>query len=108
VGPPTFPLLLVTDAGQDTVHVIDVVHYVHAGYMTPPGVLVGPRGIAAWEALVAVSTWKECESPSVVLFQKSGTDWIQLRELCPSYLESPCMPAFTDEGTHVVVTEFGS
>ena len=46
-GPATSPLLLVTDAGHDAVHVIDVVGRVRAGYVAAPGTIAGPRGVAA-------------------------------------------------------------
>jgi hypothetical protein len=54
------PMLLVTDAGQDAVHVVDVVGQTHAGYLAPPGSIAGPRGVAAsgTSPLVAVSAWK--------------------------------------------------
>ena len=38
------PLLLVTDAGHDAVHVVDVVGRTHAGYLASPGSIAGPRG----------------------------------------------------------------
>jgi hypothetical protein len=56
-GPATSRLLLLTDAGHDAVHVIDVVSRVHAGYVAAPGTIAGPRGVAAKGSLVAVSTW---------------------------------------------------
>ena len=41
-GPATARLFLVTDAGHDVVHVIDVVGRVHVGYVAAPGTIAGP------------------------------------------------------------------
>jgi hypothetical protein len=76
-GPPTSPLLLVTDVGHDAVHVIDVVGRVHVGYVAAPGAIAGPRGVAARGSLVAVSAWK-CGGVGdhvVRLFEGSGATW---------------------------------
>ncbi len=56
-GPATARLLLVTDAGHDVVHVIDVVGRVHVGYVAAPGTIAGLRGISTRGSLrlVAVS-----------------------------------------------------
>jgi hypothetical protein len=43
-GPATSCLLLVTDAGHDVVHIIDVAGQVHVGHVTSPGIIVGLRG----------------------------------------------------------------
>ncbi len=59
-GPATARLLLVTNAGHDAVHVIDVVGRVHVGYVAAPGAIDGPRGVAARGSLVAVSVWIHC------------------------------------------------
>jgi hypothetical protein len=40
-GPATSRLLLLTDAGHDAVHVIDVVERVHVGYVAAPGTIDG-------------------------------------------------------------------
>lgn len=55
-GPPR-RLLLVTDAHNHAVHALDVVTGTHVGYVAAPGTLIGPRGVAAAGALVAVSAW---------------------------------------------------
>ena len=75
----TRPLLLVTDAGADAVHAVDVVGRVHAGYLAPPGSVAGPRGVAAsgTAALAAVSAWKKTSGGDhvVVVYRGSGTEW---------------------------------
>jgi hypothetical protein len=53
-GPATSRLLLVTDAGHDAVHVIDVVGRAHVGYVAAPGTIAGPRGVAGRGSLAAV------------------------------------------------------
>ncbi len=57
-GPVTSRLLLLTDAGHDAVHVIDVAEGLHVGYVAAPGTIAGPRGVAARDSLVAVSAWE--------------------------------------------------
>ncbi len=77
------PLLLVTDAGHDTVHLVDVVARTHAGYLAAPGSIAGPGGVAASGAspLVAVSAWKEGNSGDhvVVVYRGSGAVWEAVR-----------------------------
>ena len=46
-GPVTSRLLLVTAAGHDAVHVINVGSRTHVGYVAAPGTIAGPRGVAA-------------------------------------------------------------
>lgn len=76
--------LLVADAGGGgTVHVIDVVYKMHAGYVAAPGTIAGPRCVAAKGALVAVSAW-ECSTKCkhiIQLYEGSGATWMPLRVL---------------------------
>jgi hypothetical protein len=54
-------LLLVADCGKrdrNTVHVIDVVRGTHVGYVTAPGTIVWPRGVATRQSQAAVSCWE--------------------------------------------------
>jgi hypothetical protein len=48
------PLLLVTDAGHDAVHIVDVVGRSHAGYIAPPGPSQGP---GAWQRVGPRPWW---------------------------------------------------
>ncbi len=82
------PLLLVTDAGHDAVHLVDVVPVgpvggSHVGYVASPGSIAGPRGVAASGAspLVAVSAWKDfCSGDHVVVvYRGSGAVWEAVR-----------------------------
>jgi len=75
--------LLVTDAGHDAVHVIDVVRREHAGYVAVPGTIKGPRGVAARGSLVAVSAWRApvFVEHTIQVFQGSGATWSLLRVL---------------------------
>jgi hypothetical protein len=61
-GPSTSRLLLVTDAGHDVVHLIDVACRAHVGFLAEAGAIPGPRGVAARGSLVAVSAWKQWDS----------------------------------------------
>ena len=77
-GGPTSRLLLVTDAGHDAVHVIDIVRRVHVGHVAVPGAIAGPRGVACRGFLAAVSSWVPAASSSgsrVHLFEGSGHCW---------------------------------
>jgi len=69
------PLLLVTDAGADAVHLVDVVGRTHAGYLAAPGSIPGPRGVAAsgTSPSVAVSAWKKVGSGDNVVLVYQGT-----------------------------------
>jgi DNA-directed RNA polymerase beta subunit len=61
-GPATSRLLLLTDAGHNAVHIIDVAGRAHMGYVAAPGTISGPRGVAARGSLVvAVSAWRGYE-----------------------------------------------
>jgi hypothetical protein len=83
-GPATSRLLLLTDAGRDAVHVIDVAGRVHVGYVAAPGTIAGPRGVAARGSLVAVSAsrrWEKHDSGDhlVRVFEGSGAMWTAVR-----------------------------
>jgi hypothetical protein len=116
-GPATSPLLLVTDAGHDAVHVIDVVGRVHAGYVAAPGTTAGPRGVAARGSLVAVSAWKEDDSSDhvVELFEGSGASWTAVRVVAGGFggpggadgqLRRPFGLRFTGDGTGLAVADW--
>jgi hypothetical protein len=117
-GPATARLLLVTDAGHDAVHVIDVVGGVHVGYVAAPGSIAGPRGVAARGSLVAVSTWKSWQGENVVrLFEGGGASWTAVRVLAgglgrpgsaDGQLQGPYGLRFTGDGTGLVVADDGN
>ncbi len=79
----TRPLLLVTDAGHDAVHLVDVGGRTHVGYVATAGSISGPRGVAVSGALplVAVSAWKGWRSGDhvVVVYRGSGAVWEVVR-----------------------------
>ena len=116
-GPPTSRLLLVTDAGHDAVHVIDVARRVHAGYVAGPGTIAGPRGVAARGSLVAVSAWKKGGSGEhvVVMFEGSGAAWSVVRVVAGGFggpgradgqLNCPYGLRFTGDGTGLAVADW--
>jgi hypothetical protein len=118
-GPPTARLLLVTDAGHDAVHVIDVACRLHAGYVAAPGTIAGPRGVAARGSLVAVTSWKSRGSGDHVVrvFEGSGATWTPVRVLAGGFgrpgraagqLRSPYGLRFTSDGTGLVVADGGN
>jgi DNA-binding beta-propeller fold protein YncE len=118
-GPPTSRRLLVTDHGHDAVHVIDVVARVHSGYVTAPGSLAGPRGVAARGSLVAVTAWKAYYSGAheVHLFEGSGCSWSPVRVLCGGFggpggadgqLQQPYGLRFTSDGSGLAVVDAGN
>jgi hypothetical protein len=113
------PLLLVTDAGHDAVHLVDVVDRSHAGYLAPPGYIIGPRGVAASETspLVAVSAWKKWNSGDhvVVVYRGSGAVWEAVRVIGGGFggpgkgdgqLKTPCGLRFSADGSVVCVAEY--
>ena len=115
-GPATCRHLIVTDAGHDAVHVIDVPGRAHVGYVAAPGTIAGPRGVAARGSLVAVSAWKsDAFGDHVVqLFEGSGATWTPVRVLAggfgrPGRADGQlCMPyglRFTVDGTVLVVAD---
>ncbi len=118
-GPATSRLLLLTDAGLDTVHVIDVVGRVQAGYVAVPGAIAGPRGVAARGTLVAVSAWKyELNRDHVVrVYEGSGAMWTAVRVVGGGFgapgsadgqLHRPYGLRFTGDGTGLAVADSGN
>ncbi len=115
-GPATSRLLLLTDAGHDAVHVIDVVGRVHAGYVAAPGAIGGPRGVAARGSLAAVSAWKELANGDHVVrvFEGSGAMWTAVRVVGGGFgapgsadgqLRFPYGLRFTADGTGLAVAD---
>ncbi len=118
-GPATSRFLLLTDAGHNAVHAIDVAGLVHAGYVAAPDTISGPRGVAARGSLVAVSAWKRTDSGDHVvrLFEGSGARWSAIREVAGGFgapgksdgqLDRPLGLRFTGDGTGLVVADSGN
>jgi hypothetical protein len=118
-GPATSRLLLLTDAGHDAVHVIDVAGRVHAGYVAAPGTIAGPRGVAARGSLVAVSAWNRIDSGEHVVrvFEGSGAMWTAVRVVGGGFggpgsadgqLDCPYGLRFTGDGTGLAVADGGN
>ncbi len=114
-------LLLVTDAGANAVHLVDVVGRTHAGYLAAPGSIAGPRGVAAsgTSPLVAVSAWKKRDSGDhvVVVYRGSGTVWEAVRVIGGGFggsgatdgqLHSPYGLRFSRDGSSVCVADWGN
>jgi hypothetical protein len=87
-------LLLVTDAGNNAVHVIDVLHGAHVGYLAAPGSICKPLGVAAWGTKVAVSAFVRGFS-HVQLYEGSGASWTIGRMIGSMY---PSGLRFTADG----------
>jgi hypothetical protein len=104
MGPCTARLLLVTDAGHEAVHVIDVVGRGHVGYVAAPGTIVSPTGVAARGFLVAVCAldWTPEWGHVVRLFEGSGASWAVVRNvgLGPYF---PRGLRFTSDGKRLAV-----
>ena len=97
-------LLLVTDAGNEAVHVIDVVHGAHVGYVAAPGSIAGPRGVAAWGTKVAVSAHLAVGGCSFVqLYEGTGASWTIGRLIISAHVLHPCGVRFTDDGKELAV-----
>lgn len=65
-------LIVVTDGGNDAVHVIDVVRGNHVGYVAIPGSIFKPRGAVARGSKVAVTACESNASGFVRLYEGSG------------------------------------
>jgi hypothetical protein len=118
------PLLLVTDAGHDAVHLVDVVGRSHAGYLASPGSIAGPRGVAATSSsdgavLVAVSAWKEGHRGDhvVVVYKGSGAVWEAVRVIGDGFsrpgrrdgqLSKPYGLRFSGDGSAICVADWGN
>jgi hypothetical protein len=110
------PLLVVTDAGRNAVHVIDVVLEQHKGFVVSPGTLLGPRSVATAPGRVAVSFWEAPDGSghsTVRLFGGScDSAWGLLRETAVHMLPdtklgflNPSGLRFTADGSGLVVCE---
>ena len=98
-------LLLVTDAGNDAVHVIDVVQGKHAGYVASPGAVARPRGVAVRGTKAAVSAYTEdrrvCE---VRVYEGSGSSWTVVRVFAMDRVFCSVFGVrFTGDGTGLAV-----
>ena len=115
-GPPASRHLILTDAGHDAVHVMDVVGRVHVGYVAAPGTIAGPRGVAARGSLVAVSSWTDNDH-LVRLFEGTGASWSAVRVLAGGFggpgaldgeLLRPYGVRFTADGSGLAVADSGN
>jgi hypothetical protein len=125
-GPATSPLLLLTDAGHDAVHVLDVAGQAHVGYVAAPGAIVGPRGVATRGSLpglpgslVAISAWKGEDSDDHVvrLFAGGGARWKAVRVVAGGFggpgsaagqLRAPYGLRFSGDGIGLAVADAGN
>lgn len=73
-------LLIVTDSGNNAVHVIDVIARVHVGHVAAPRTIEAPKGVSARASVVAIST-RASYTHSVCLFQGARTTWTLTRKL---------------------------
>jgi hypothetical protein len=120
-GPTPCRLLLVTDVGHDAVHVVDVVRRAHVGYVAAPGSIAGPRAVATWGPLAAVTAWKDPSAGSgehvVRLFEGGGSAWTPVRVVSGGFggpggadgqLRAPYGLRFWDDGAHLLVADTGN
>jgi hypothetical protein len=92
--------LVVIDGVHEAVHVVDVVHGKHVGYVAAPGCIRLPMGVAAHGTKVAVSMWQRGGGGAVCMYEGEGTTWTSTRMVhcCLSY-----GLRFTADGTGLVV-----
>jgi hypothetical protein len=120
VGDSAARHLLVTDAGSDAVHVIDVRARRCVGYLAAPGSLTGPRGVAARGTMAAVSTWTHAHLGDhvVCLFERTGSvGWRRVRVVAGGFgypggvdgqLDRPCGLRLTADGTGLAIVDSGN
>jgi hypothetical protein len=106
-------LLLVTDVGQDSVHVFDVVGGRHAGYVGGRWSITAPRGVAVKGGKVVVSCWRErsITGGTLRLFEGAGVDWVPLwtmTEALNGGMRCPYGLRFTADGSRVLVADPGA
>jgi hypothetical protein len=99
-------LLLVTDGGKgegrQAVHVVDVVHGTHVGYVAAPGTITHPRGVATRKSLAAGSCCGERGHNDVVrVFDGRDATWTPVRTIAA--LANGLR--FTADGLGLVVAE---
>jgi hypothetical protein len=115
-GPETPHLLLVTDDGNEAVHVVDVVGREHVGYVTGPGTIPGVRGVATRGNLAAIGVSKRDHPESGVrLYEGAAATWTLVRVVggdvghpCDAIGRLHCANGlrFTSDGTELVVAEW--
>ncbi len=104
-GARTRPLLLVADAGHNSVHVLDVVSRRHEGYINAAGAFGAPQSIATHGSLVAFSCAPFCSTCAIWLYERSSTvaaetTWLLLRTVRATSFEPVSYElAFANIGT---------
>lgn len=106
-------LLILTDAGNDAVHMFNATSFHCEGHMAPPGSISGPRGVAVRGRQAAVSCWKTrmLGDHSVRLFEVHASTWVPLRSVGGGFgeldgqLRAPRGVRFTSDGSGVVVAD---
>jgi len=98
--------LLVVDLGKSgwsAVHVVDVVHGVHVGYVAAPGCIKWPGAVATRNSQAAVCC-TEKNVPAVRLFENSGGShtWTAVRVIACGF-NWPCGLRFAADGVRLVV-----
>jgi len=110
------PLVVLSDAGHDAVHLLDVLDKRHLGYVATPKSISGPRGVATTRGMVAVSSWMSDDSGEHVvhIFVGGGSCWTRARVLgsgCGAYdsqMDRPYGLRFSSNGTHIAVADCGN
>jgi hypothetical protein len=120
-GRPPHPLLIVCDAAANAVHLVDVLEGRHSGYLAPPGVVLGPCGVATCEprGWVAVSGWPTDSGALgghvVRLFTRAGPGWGPLPwvvgagpGVLDGQLRQPWGVRFSVAGDTLAVADYGN
>jgi hypothetical protein len=110
------PIVVVTDAGNGAVHVVNVMDRAHLGYVARPGSISGPKGVAAARDCVAVSAWTQFDTGShiVRVYCRHESEWRRWRDVgvdCGAYDHQLCRPyglRFSGDGAHVSVADCGN
>ncbi len=99
-------VLFVADSGHSSVHMIDVVHETHLGFVGAAGGIFGPVGVDAKMDVVAISCWgDEGNGPNEIrVFRHTvGSSWVLLSVISMTKGEPQGLRLFQDCGISTLI-----
>ncbi len=96
-------LLMITCAGQGTIHIVDLVSKMNVGHIKTPA----PRGIATRKSFMAVSCWDEHTGGVVKVFKGDQTNWTLLYTTTGNTrVTMPFGLRFAPDGLSLVIADY--